>query len=71
MSSDLIWYSHVWECYSLLESGLLINSSNVPTECIFTDEHHCSFDQIKKVSHEFVLGKVIGSNCMMKLLERK
>ncbi|MCH9621377.1 MAG: hypothetical protein S4CHLAM20_07970 [Chlamydiia bacterium] len=34
-----------------------------PTLCILTDEHHCTYEKIKKQAPEFEIGKVIGSRC--------
>jgi pimeloyl-ACP methyl ester carboxylesterase len=34
-----------------------------PTLCILTDEHHCSYEKMKKQAPLFEIGKVIGSKC--------
>ncbi len=34
-----------------------------PTLCILTDEHHCTYSQLRKVAPQFEIGKVIGSKC--------
>ncbi len=41
----------------------ILSSVNIPTLCILTDEHHCTYDRIKKIAPKFILGKVIGSKC--------
>lgn len=35
----------------------------VPTLCIITDEHHCSYSKLRKKAPHFEIGKVIGSHC--------
>lgn len=34
-----------------------------PTLCILTDEHHCSYEQLRKKAPQFEIGKVVGSKC--------
>jgi len=41
----------------------LLELVTVPTLCILTDEHHCTYDKIKQTAPNFTLGKVIGSKC--------
>ncbi len=42
--------------------GILKNIS-CPTLCILTDEHHCSYEKMRREAPHFELGKVIGSKC--------
>ena len=44
-------------------SKSILPSINISTLCLLTDEHHCTFDSIKKVAPKFTLGKVIESKC--------
>lgn len=41
----------------------ILASTQVPTLCIVTDEHHCRFADLKKAAPHFILGKVVGSKC--------
>lgn len=34
-----------------------------PTLCIITDEHHCTYDKLRREAPQFEIGKVIGSKC--------
>jgi len=34
-----------------------------PTLCILTDEHHCTFEKIRRQAPQFEIGKVVGSKC--------
>ena len=36
---------------------------NIPTLCILTNEHHCSYNKINNLNKNFEIGKVIGSKC--------
>ncbi|MSO13436.1 alpha/beta fold hydrolase [Rickettsiales endosymbiont of Trichoplax sp. H2] len=36
---------------------------NIPTLCIVTDEHHCSYNKINNLNNNFEIGKVVGSKC--------
>jgi hypothetical protein len=33
------------------------------TLCILTDEHHCTYDNLRREAPQFELGKVVGSKC--------
>ena len=44
-------------------SDTIIQSLNIPTLCIVTDEHHCRYHQLQQKAPEFQLAKVIGSKC--------
>ena len=44
-------------------SKSILPSIDIPTLHILTDEHHCTFEMIKKIAPQFSLGKVIGSKC--------
>lgn len=41
----------------------ILKKIDCPTLCILTDEHHCTFEKMKKEAPHFELGKVIGSKC--------
>ena len=42
----------------------VLASINIPTLCVLTDEHHCSFERLKKaVPSDVLIGKLIGSSC--------
>ena len=41
----------------------ILSSIDIPSLCILTDEHHCTFAKVKKIAPEFMLGKVIASKC--------
>ena len=53
--------------HSLLEwdndSENIVSSLSLPSLCILTDENLCSYDEIKRIAPQFILGKVIGSKC--------
>lgn len=34
-----------------------------PTLCILTDEHHCSYEKMRREAPQFEIGKVVGSKC--------
>lgn len=34
-----------------------------PTLCILTDEHHCSYEAMRREAPRFEIGKVVGSKC--------
>jgi pimeloyl-ACP methyl ester carboxylesterase len=36
---------------------------DVPTLCILTDEHHCSYQKIQSVAPQILLAKTVGSHC--------
>jgi pimeloyl-ACP methyl ester carboxylesterase len=40
-----------------------IQAVSCPTLCIITDEHHCSYQQIREEAPNFEIGKVSGSKC--------
>ena len=44
-------------------SESIFSSIDISTLCILTNEHHCTFDTIKKIAPKFILGKVIESKC--------
>lgn len=48
-----------WDAHS---SGLLKKIAQ-PTLCILTDEHHCSYDKMRREAPHFEIGKVVGSKC--------
>lgn len=45
------------------DSKRILAATKTPSLCILTNEHHCTFEAIKKVAPNFTLGKVIGSKC--------
>ena len=44
-------------------SDSLMQSFNIPTLCIVTDEHHCRYHQLQSRAPGFQLAKVVGSKC--------
>lgn len=34
-----------------------------PTLCILTDEHHCTYEKMRREAPQFEIGKVVGSKC--------
>jgi pimeloyl-ACP methyl ester carboxylesterase len=41
----------------------LLAGLDVPTLCILTDEHHCSYQKLQSVAPQMLLAKTIGSHC--------
>ncbi len=41
----------------------ILEKIKYPTLCILTDEHHCTYDKLKKEAPHFEIGKVVGSKC--------
>lgn len=35
----------------------------IPTLCLITDEHHCSYEKLTHAAPQFEYGKVVGSKC--------
>ncbi len=48
-----------WDAKS---AGILKNIA-CPTLCILTDEHHCSYEKMRREAPQFEIGKVVGSKC--------
>lgn len=48
-----------WDAQS---AGILKNIA-CPTLCILTDEHHCSYEKMRREAPQFEIGKVVGSKC--------
>lgn len=40
-----------------------LQAIQLPTLCLLTDEHHCSYSKICDIAPKFEVGKVIGSKC--------
>ena len=41
----------------------LLSKIDVPTLCILTDEHHCSYQKLQSIAPQILLAKTIGSHC--------
>lgn len=41
----------------------VVQGISCPTLCLITDEHHCSYQELKAKAPDFQLGKVVASKC--------
>lgn len=48
-----------WDTHSM---GILKKIA-CPALCILTDEHHCSYEKMRREAPKFEIGKVVGSKC--------
>ena len=45
------------------KSAGILKKIDCPTLCILTDEHHCSYEKMRREAPQFEIGKVVGSKC--------
>ncbi len=45
------------------KSAGILKKITCPTLCILTDEHHCSYEKMRREAPQFEIGKVVGSKC--------
>lgn len=46
-----------------LQTVVCLQKIILPTLCILTDEHHCTYEKVQRYAPQFTLGKVIDSKC--------